>query len=193
MQKFLYYLTSIFVSFLSLQAQESTGKEKITQFQGIAVYESKTSTADIKSRFEGNKDITPEMQKMIEDRMKAAFEKTFILSFDKSASIYKEEEKLDAPGQAQGGGMKMMTSMLGGGGTFYDRVYEADRPELFFKSTPHRTVGPGGHVRLRADSKWNVPEPELTLAVSAQGKIFAVSRMIARPHDQFRARPSSRL
>ena len=122
MQKFLYYLTSIFVSFLSLQAQESTGKEKVTQFQGIAVYESKTSTADIKSRFEGNKDITPEMQKMIEDRMKAAFEKTFILSFDKSASIYKEEEKLDAPGQAQGGGMKMMTSMLGGGGTFYKNV-----------------------------------------------------------------------
>ncbi|HTO04247.1 MAG TPA: fumarylacetoacetate hydrolase family protein [Opitutus sp.] len=59
-----------------------------------------------------------------------------------------------------------------GGGTFYDRVYEADRPELFFKSTPHRTVGPGGKVRLRADSKWNVPEPELTLAVNMHGKIF---------------------
>ena len=67
---------------------------------------------------------------------------------------------------------RMEESKDGGGGTFYDRVYEADRPELFFKSTPHRTVGPGGHVRLRADSKWNVPEPELTLAVSAQGKIF---------------------
>jgi 2-dehydro-3-deoxy-D-arabinonate dehydratase len=59
-----------------------------------------------------------------------------------------------------------------GGGTFYDRVYEADRPELFFKSTPHRTVGPGGKVRIRGDSKWNVPEPELTLAVSTHGKIF---------------------
>ncbi len=59
-----------------------------------------------------------------------------------------------------------------GGGTFYDRVYVADRPELFFKSTPHRTVGPGGHVRIRGDSKWNVPEPELTLAVNAHGKIF---------------------
>jgi len=59
-----------------------------------------------------------------------------------------------------------------GGGTFYDRVYDADRPELFFKSTPHRTVGPGGLVRIRRDSKWNVPEPELTLAVNAQGKIF---------------------
>src|SRR5688500_10909472 len=59
-----------------------------------------------------------------------------------------------------------------GGGSFYDRVYEADRPELFFKSTPHRTVGPGGKVRIRSDSKWNVPEPELTLAVNAHGKIF---------------------
>lgn len=59
-----------------------------------------------------------------------------------------------------------------GGGTFYDRVYEADRPELFFKSTPHRTVGPGGKVRIRRDSKWNVPEPELTLAVNAHGNIF---------------------
>lgn len=59
-----------------------------------------------------------------------------------------------------------------GGGTFYDRVYAADRPELFFKSTPHRTVGPGGAVRIRGDSKWNVPEPELTLAVNARGRIF---------------------
>jgi len=59
-----------------------------------------------------------------------------------------------------------------GGGTFYDRVYEADRPELFFKATPHRVVGSGAGVRIRADSRWNVPEPELTLAVSARGKIF---------------------
>lgn len=92
-------------------------------FQGVAVYESKTSTADFKARFEGNKDITPEMQKMIEERMKKMFEKTFILNFDKSASIYKEEEKLETPGQ-QGGGMRMMTSFMGGGGTFYKNVKE---------------------------------------------------------------------
>lgn len=93
-------------------------------FQGVAVYESKTSTADFKARFEGNKDITPEMQKMIEERMKKMFEKTFILNFDKSASIYKEEEKLEAPGQ-QGGGMRMMmNSMSGGGGTYYKNVKE---------------------------------------------------------------------
>ena len=59
-----------------------------------------------------------------------------------------------------------------GGGDFYDLVYEAERPELFFKSTPHRTAGAGGDVRIRKDSAWNVPEPELTLAVSAGGRIF---------------------
>src|SRR5688572_31570697 len=59
-----------------------------------------------------------------------------------------------------------------GGGSFYDRVYEADRPELFFKATPHRVVGPGGAVRIRSDSQWNVPEPELTLAINGRGAIF---------------------
>lgn len=59
-----------------------------------------------------------------------------------------------------------------GGGTFYDRVYAADRPELFFKATAHRVVAPGGSMRLRADSKWNVPEPELALALNTEGKIF---------------------
>lgn len=111
------------ITFLTVHAQD---------FQGMAVYESKTSTADIKSRFEGNKDITPEMRKMIEDRMKSMFEKTFILNFDKTASIYKEEEKLEAPGQSQfGGGVKMMGSMMGGGGTFYknvkDKNYTVDK------------------------------------------------------------------
>ncbi|RZJ66457.1 MAG: GLPGLI family protein [Flavobacterium sp.] len=91
------------------------------EFQGMAVYESKTSTADFKAQMSGNRDITPEMQKMFEERMKAAFEKTFILNFDKSASIYKEEEKLEAPG-GQGGGFRMMTSMMGGGGTYYKDV-----------------------------------------------------------------------
>lgn len=99
-------------------------------FQGMAVYESKTSTDDFKKRFEGNKEITPDMQKMIEERMKKMFEKTFILHFDKSASIYKEEEKLDAPSE-QRGGFRMMSSMMGGGGTYYknvkDKNYTVDR------------------------------------------------------------------
>lgn len=67
---------------------------------------------------------------------------------------------------------RMAESKDAGGGSFYDRVYEADRPELFLKATPHRVVAPGGAVRIRADSRWNVPEPELTLAINSAGKIF---------------------
>ena len=93
-------------------------------FQGMAVYESKTSTAEFSKRFEGNKDVTPEMRTMIEERMKKMFEKTFILNFDKSASIYKEEEKLDPTAQSGGGMRMMMNSMTGGGGTFYKNVKE---------------------------------------------------------------------
>lgn len=58
-----------------------------------------------------------------------------------------------------------------GGGDFYAKVYEAKRPEVFFKSTPHRIVGHNGTVRIRKDSKWDVPEPELTLVVTSSGKI----------------------
>jgi 2-dehydro-3-deoxy-D-arabinonate dehydratase len=68
-------------------------------------------------------------------------------------------------------GARMEESKDAGGGSFYDRVYSAERPELFFKSTASRTVGTGGKVRLRSDSKWNVPEPELTLLVSPGGRI----------------------
>jgi 2-dehydro-3-deoxy-D-arabinonate dehydratase len=56
--------------------------------------------------------------------------------------------------------------------TFYDKVYDAVRPEIFFKSTAARTVGPGGEVQLRSDSVWQVPEPELGLVLSAKGKII---------------------
>ena len=114
MYKVIFTLVLAVASFMGLQAQE---------FQGMAVYESKTSTSDFKTRMEGNKEMTPDMQKMIEERMKKMFEKTFILNFDKSASIYKEEEKLDSPGQG-GGGMRMMMSMTGGGGTYYKNVKE---------------------------------------------------------------------
>ena len=62
-------------------------------------------------------------------------------------------------------------SKQAGGGDFYDRVYSAARPELFFKATKDRTVGPGGQVRIRADSSWDVPEPELTLMITSSGKI----------------------
>lgn len=59
-----------------------------------------------------------------------------------------------------------------GGASFYDKVYSAPRPELFFKATPSRVAGHGQAVRIRTDSKWNVPEPELTLAVNSSGRIF---------------------
>jgi 2-dehydro-3-deoxy-D-arabinonate dehydratase len=58
-----------------------------------------------------------------------------------------------------------------GGGDFYARVYEAERPEVFFKSTPHRVVAHKQKVRIRRDSTWDVPEPELTLVVTSSGKI----------------------
>ncbi len=66
---------------------------------------------------------------------------------------------------------RMEESKSAGGGDFYDRVYAAARPELFFKGLGHRVVGPGGNVRIRQDSKWNVPEPELTLVVNRRGQI----------------------
>lgn len=66
---------------------------------------------------------------------------------------------------------RMEESKDAGGGTFYDRVYDADRPELFFKSTFSRTVGHNGTVRIRKDSGWDVPEPELTLFVNSEGSI----------------------
>jgi len=62
-------------------------------------------------------------------------------------------------------------SKSSGGADFYAKVYEAERPEVFFKSTPHRIVGHNGFVRIRKDSRWDVPEPELTLVVTSSGKI----------------------
>jgi 2-dehydro-3-deoxy-D-arabinonate dehydratase len=62
-------------------------------------------------------------------------------------------------------------SKAAGGADFYAKVYEAERPEVFFKSTHHRIVGHGGKVRIRRDSTWDVPEPELTLVVTASGTI----------------------
>jgi 2-dehydro-3-deoxy-D-arabinonate dehydratase len=67
---------------------------------------------------------------------------------------------------------RMEEAKSAGGGDFYDRVYTAERPELFFKSTASRVVGPGDYVKIRTDSKWNVPEPELTLAINNRGQII---------------------
>ena len=112
-------MKKIFLAVLSLTAFMANAQK---DFQGMAVYESKTSTAEFAKNFDGNKDMTPEMKNQIMERMKKMFEKTFVLNFDKSASIYKEEEKLDAPGQ--GGGGRMMASFMGGGGTYFKNVKE---------------------------------------------------------------------
>jgi 2-dehydro-3-deoxy-D-arabinonate dehydratase len=66
---------------------------------------------------------------------------------------------------------RMEESKSAGGGDFYDRVYRAERPELFFKGSAHRVVGYGGKVAIRGDASWSVPEPELTLLISPGGKI----------------------
>jgi len=62
-------------------------------------------------------------------------------------------------------------SKQSGGSTFYDKVYEAERPEIFFKATPHRVASPNEDVFIRKDSTWNVPEPELTLYINSEGNI----------------------
>jgi 2-dehydro-3-deoxy-D-arabinonate dehydratase len=67
---------------------------------------------------------------------------------------------------------RMEEAKSAGGGDFYDRVYRAERPELFFKSTASRVVGPGAKVAIRRDAKWSVPEPELTLLVSPRARIL---------------------
>jgi GLPGLI family protein len=107
-----YILIAILFSTFQIFAQKD--------FQGMVVYESKTSTGDFKM---GNsRDMTPEMQKMIDERMKKFSEKTFMLYFDRTASIYEEEEKLEAPGASAGGGMRWMSSFAGGGGKLYKNV-----------------------------------------------------------------------
>ena len=93
------------------------------------------------------------------------------------------ESQIEAPIQSQeiwACGVTYLRSKVGrqeesknaGGGDFYARVYEADRPEIFFKASGYRTVGHGEKVNIRKDSTWDVPEPELTLAVTTSGKII---------------------
>lgn len=66
---------------------------------------------------------------------------------------------------------RMAESKDAGSGDFYDRVYAAERPELFFKSVAHKVVGPGAAVGLRSDATWSVPEPELALFINPAGQI----------------------
>jgi len=99
-----------------------------------------------------------------------------------NASHILEKEILPPVGQQElwACGVTYLRSKIGrqeeskdaGGGDFYAKVYEAERPEVFFKSTPYRIVGHNGKVNIRKDSTWDVPEPELTLVVTSSGKII---------------------
>ena len=120
---------------------------------------------------------------------------TELLAADATLDALLSAGSLDAPGDGPvpvgldrarpgpgaggvGGGRDLLISRSArneesGGHDFYDRVYDAERPELFFKAAPGRVRGPGGQIGVRADSGWDVPEPELALVVNAAGEIVA--------------------
>ncbi len=62
-----------------------------------------------------------------------------------------------------------------GSASVYDKVYSAERPELFFKATPHRVAGPEAGLRIRLDAEWNVPEPELALVLNSRLQLVGFS------------------
>ena len=110
---------------------------------------------------------------------------TVSASFERSKTIVDPPDSLLAPIGSQevwAAGVtyeisreaRMAESAAAGTADVYARVYDAVRPELFFKATAHRVAGPDAVIRIRSDATWNVPEPELTLAISASGAIFGV-------------------
>ena len=95
----------------------------------------------------------------------------FIPDIDFDAPIHQQEVWAAGVTYLRSKQARMEESREAGGGDFYDKVYMADRPELFFKSQPFRVAPPGAGIRIRADSVWNVPEPELTLFISSAATI----------------------
>lgn len=105
---------------------------------------------------------------------RAAIDKGIVRSFDPNtilAPIVSQEVWAAGVTYYRSRSARIEESKDAGGGDFYDRVYAAERPELFFKATGRRVVGPGGAVRIRSDAKWSVPEPELTLLIDPAGSI----------------------
>jgi 2-dehydro-3-deoxy-D-arabinonate dehydratase len=113
------------------------------------------------------------------------FDKTEKISQEK-VPVHNGQELIDAGLEAPIGSQELWASGVtyfrskqgrqeeskkAGGADFYQYVYEAERPEIFFKATANRIVGPGNKVRIRKDSRWNVPEPELTLLITSNEKI----------------------
>jgi len=107
-------------------------------------------------------------------RVRAATGKAAALNFDPAsvlAPVVSQEVWAAGVTYYRSRNARIDESKDAGGGSFYDRVYAAERPELFFKATGRRVVGPGRAVRIRSDAKWSVPEPELTLLINPAGAI----------------------
>lgn len=118
-----------------------------------------------------NDDNLFEKVKKITKDVKPAIESRDALLRDLQAPIQNQEVWASGVTYLRSKVGRQEESKNAGGSDFYARVYEAERPELFFKATPSRVVVPGGNVRIRRDSTWDVPEPELTLAITSNGKI----------------------
>lgn len=118
-----------------------------------------------------NDDNLFEKVKKITKDLKPATESREALLRDLQAPIQNQEVWASGVTYLRSKVGRQEESKNAGGSDFYARVYEAERPELFFKATPSRVVVPGGNVRIRKDSTWDVPEPELTLAITSSGKI----------------------
>jgi len=107
-------------------------------------------------------------------RVRAATGREAVTSFDPAtvlAPVVSQEVWAAGVTYYRSRSARMEESKAAGGGDFYDRVYAADRPELFFKAAGRKVVGPRCAVRIRSDAKWSVPEPELTLLVNPDGAI----------------------
>jgi 2-dehydro-3-deoxy-D-arabinonate dehydratase len=105
------------------------------------------------------------------DREVSALEAADLMEQDLLAPIGSQEVWAAGVTYLRSRDARMEESKGSGGASFYDKVYEAERPELFFKSQPHRVAAHGEKVYIRRDSSWNVPEPELTLFINTRGQI----------------------
>jgi 2-dehydro-3-deoxy-D-arabinonate dehydratase len=105
------------------------------------------------------------------DREVTAMEAAVLLEQDLLAPIGSQEVWAAGVTYLRSRDARMEESKDSGGASFYDKVYEAERPELFFKALAHRVAAHGERVHIRRDSSWNVPEPELTLFINGRGQI----------------------
>jgi 2-dehydro-3-deoxy-D-arabinonate dehydratase len=110
----------------------------------------------------------------LEARLRAAADEEVVKKFDFStvlAPVVRQEVWAAGVTYYRSRNARIEESKAAGGGDFYDRVYAAARPELFFKAAGRSVVGPKSAVRIRSDAKWSVPEPELTLLINPAGTI----------------------